>query len=289
MSGGINRRPNGKWIARFRGPDRRERSKTFSTKRDAIAWRGEQIASMRSGNWVDPVGLKDNFGKCAMTWLENKRAANLRPSSFDSYLEIHTNRVGPKWDNYPIGLITVEEINAWTRQLVAEGLSPSRINKCLLVVRQVLDVAVSSRLIGFNVMENGLVVKPRGRRPEPKAFSSTEVFQLVDEMPEEYKLLTEFLCFTGLRMSEVVALKVGDLNMSNKTVNVARSTVHVRGEYFDGPPKSGRARTVPLIDSLVKKIQAHIEGRKPRDWLFPGKTGSQLLAEDYRTVFRRRV
>lgn len=289
MAGGVTRRPNGKWIARFRGPDRRERSKTFDTKRDALAWRGEQIASMRTGNWIDPTGASNSFSKCARVWVENKRATNLRPSTFQSYLEILNNRVAPKWGNYSLALISVDEINTWTRSLVEEGLSPSRINKCLLVVRQVLDVAVSSRLIGYNVMESGQIIKPKGRRPKPAAFTLDEVFLLVNEMPDEYKLLTEFLCFTGLRMSEVVALQVGDVDIEKATVKVERSTVSVRGEYYDGPPKSGKSRTVPLITSLAIKIREHIASKKKKDWLFSGKTGKQLLAEDYRTVYRRRV
>lgn len=108
-------------------------------------------------------------------------------------------------------------------------------------------------------------------------------------MPDEYKLLTEFLCFTGLRMSEVVALQVGDVDIEKATVKVERSTVSVRGEYYDGPPKSGKSRTVPLITSLAIKIREHIASKKKKDWLFSGKTGKQLLAEDYRTVYRRRV
>lgn len=247
------------------------------------------MASLGSGNWIDPSKGRNTFSTCARVWVENKRATNLRPSTFQSYLEILNNRVAPKWDNYALELISVEEVNTWTRSLVEEGLSPSRINKCLLVVRQVLDVAVSSRFIGYNVMENGQIIKPKGRRPQPAAFTADEVFRLVDEMPDDYKLLTEFLCFTGLRMSEVVALRVGDVDAAKAVVKVERSTVYVRGEYYDGPPKSGKSRLVPLIPSLLVKVEKHIESKKKKDWLFPGKSGGQLLAEDYRTVFRRRA
>lgn len=287
MSRGVNRRPNGKWIARFRGPDRRERSKTFDTKRDADAWRSEQIANMRTGNWVDPSKSRETFAASAVVWIENKRASNLRPSTFEAYAEILESRVAPKWENYPLEAISVQEINSWTRELVQEGLSPSRINKCLLVVRQVLQVAVSNRLLGYNVMVDNInIVKPRGRRPEPRAFTSEEVFRLSAETPVEYQLLTEFLCFTGLRMSEVVALKVGDLDLKNGMVNVSRSTVHVRGTYYDGPPKSGKPRQVPLIATLVEKLRAHVSDRNTSDWLFPSKSGSQLTGDEYRRVFR---
>lgn len=37
------------------------------------------------------------------------------------------------------------------------------------------------------------------------------------------------------------------------------------------------------------KIREHIASKKKKDWLFSGKTGKQLLAEGYSTVFRRRV
>lgn len=289
MSSGVTRRPNGKWIARFRGPDRRERSKTFDTKRDAQAWRGQQIASMRSGNWIDPTSSRHQLSEIATRWIQNKRLANLRPSSIASYEEILRNRVLPKWGQYSLSAITVDEINRWVAELSAENLSASRISHCVRVLAQILSLAVSNRQLGFNVAENKNITRPRLPRPAPRAFTAQEVRRLVEEMPGHFKLLTEFLCFTGLRMSEVVALRVPDIDLEKQTLSVERSTVLVEGEYFDGPPKSGRSREVPLIDELTEKLRIHLRGRGEKDWVFPGTDGGQLKHDEFRGVFNRRV
>lgn len=244
---------------------------------------------MRAGNWVDPSAGRNSLEESASKWLANKKAKNLRPSTIKGYEEILANRVGPKWANYPISLITGEEINTWIRELAAEKLSPSRINKCLMVLRQILAEAVSDRLIGSNVMDTARINRPQGRRSEPTPFTAAEVFLLSKEMPEHFQLLTEFLCFTGVRMSEVVALQVGDIDLERLNVRVERSTVFAGGEYFDGPPKSGKSRLVPLIPRLADKLEVHVANRRKKDWLFPGPSGGQLTAEEYRTVFKRRV
>jgi hypothetical protein len=49
-----------KWQAAYRGPDRRERTKTFARKVDAQAWLLEMETQKAKGTWHDPAaGLAD--------------------------------------------------------------------------------------------------------------------------------------------------------------------------------------------------------------------------------------
>jgi hypothetical protein len=45
---------NGRWQARYRGPDGLERSKRFSRKVDAEHWLDTNGADIVRGSWVDP-------------------------------------------------------------------------------------------------------------------------------------------------------------------------------------------------------------------------------------------
>ena len=50
----IERRGNS-WRARYRGPDGRERNKTFRRKSDAEHWLTQQRSLMAQGDWTDPA------------------------------------------------------------------------------------------------------------------------------------------------------------------------------------------------------------------------------------------
>lgn len=67
----------------------------------------------------------------------------------------------------------------------------------------------------------------------------------------------EVLYATGLRVSEVLALRAADLDPG-------AATVLVRG-------KGGRERMVPLSEAAKAAASAMLAGRQPGVWLFPGR------------------
>jgi integrase len=286
LTSGVTQQKNGKWKARYRDASHVEHAKTFQLKRDAITWRGEQIASVRSGTWIDPHAHKQVFSSFAAVWLSNKETKGLKPSAIEMYRELH-RKVMPKWGSLPVGVITVKMMDEWTRYLIAEEeLSASRIKKLHLVVRQVLDVAVSHKALGRNPIVTKEIHRPKGNPPDPRAFTPEEAKELIQLLPEKYKLMTESLCFTGLRISEVVALKVGDIDFGKRELKVSRSTVAVGGTYYDGTPKSGKSRSVPLTDHLLTKLRAHIAGRGRGDWLFYTGDNTQMIPDTFREHFK---
>lgn len=286
MSAGVTQTASGKWKARYRDAAHVEHAKTFKHKRDAIAWRGEQIASVRSGTWIDPHAHRQTFSSFGAIWLSNKETKGLKPSAVEMYRELY-RKVTPKWGSVPVGAITVKMMDEWTRYLIAsEGLSSSRISKLQLVVRQVLDVAVTHKAIGRNPIVTKEIHRPKGKRPDPRAFTPEEAKSLIEALPEKYKLLTECLCLTGLRISEVVALKVSDIDFGRRELRVSRSTVAVSGTYYDGTPKSGKSRTVPLTDQLLEKFRAHVQGRNKGDWLFTTGENAQIIPDTFREHFK---
>lgn len=286
MSGGITPTASGKWKARYRDAAHKEHAKTFELKREAVAWRGAQIASVRSGTWIDPHAHRQTFAGFAAIWLANKETKGLKPSGLEMYRELH-RKVMPKWGPLPVGAITVKMMDEWTRYLIAEEeLSTSRIKKLQLVVRQIMDVAVSHKAIRRNPIVTKEIHRPKGKKPDPRAFTPEEAKALIELLPERYRLMTECLCFTGLRISEVVALKVGDIDFGRRELKVSRSTVAVSGTYYDGTPKSGKSRSVPLTDQLLTKLRGQIIGRGRGDWLFYSGENTQLIPDTFREHFK---
>ncbi len=58
--------------------------------------------------------------------------------------------------------------------------------------------------------------------------------------------------FTGLRLGELRALRWGDIDFTKRIVHVRRSFTY----GAEGAPKSGKVRSVPLIDQAAQALDA---------------------------------
>jgi integrase len=104
--------------------------------------------------------------------------------------------------------------------------------------------------------------------------------------PARHRLLFELVAATGVRISEALALRWGDLSLDGES-----PVVQVRRAYVKGtlkPPKSryGR-RAVPIDFALVRALrraQLKAEPCSERDLVFASEAGTPL---DYGNLHRR--
>jgi integrase len=109
-------------------------------------------------------------------------------------------------------------------------------------------------------------------------------------------LCGDFVTFaycTGLRFSELVALRVMDIDLEHGLVTVgrvARRKMHHRMvfEYHQGKSDNAfRTITIPVGESAWEIAKRRMEGKKPGDLLIPGQRGGLLLSGTwYRTWAR---
>jgi len=99
----------------------------------------------------------------------------------------------------------------------------------------------------------------------------TDAFLAATEKYEPDWLPFFLLAFrSGLRIGELIALQVGD-------VDVEHEQPHVRRASYDNEtttPKSGKKRTVPLPAGVVEVLHPRLQGRARKDLLFCYPDGS---------------
>ena len=85
---------------------------------------------------------------------------------------------------------------------------------------------------------------------------------------------------TGLRRSELLALRWRDINLEAGVLSVSRGLVKLRtGELLTGSPKSGKSRTVDLPDQAVSCFRTLSDSReevRPDALVFCHPDGSPL-------------
>ena len=96
----VEKRDKGRWRARYRGPDGRERSKTFERRADAERWLAGVEVSKSAGDWIDPALGKRTFADWAQEW--SATIVDLRPSTLDRDRRIVRVHLIPRFGPAPL-------------------------------------------------------------------------------------------------------------------------------------------------------------------------------------------
>jgi integron integrase len=182
---------------------------------------------------------------------------------------------------------TEETYMDWIRRFLVFGQPRSRDELTSELVREYLTFLANVRKVSANTQNqalNALVfvfreVLARGsvelegvtRAPEkrrlPVVLSKSEVKKLVTAMDEPYRLMSELMYGTGMRLMECARLRVKDVDFEALQV-VVRS----------GKGDKDRITTLPV--SLVEKLRAHLaEARKVHERDLSNGVGATFLPE----------
>ena len=137
------------------------------------------------------------------------------------------------------------EIRAWIIDLVEEGLSSTSINRKIATLRSFYKFLLRSDEISKDPTYKIKALKTPKRLPE---FVQEEAIEkILDEFQYENtfegqrdRMVMEFLYLTGVRLSELIALKWGDINLASDSVKVFG--------------KRKKERIIPINNVLKKNI-----------------------------------
>lgn len=74
-----------RYEVRHRGPDGKERSRTFRTKKEAERYVRNQQTAVDAGTWIDPTAGKTTLGQWASEW--QRTVVHLRPKTRKIYAD----------------------------------------------------------------------------------------------------------------------------------------------------------------------------------------------------------
>jgi integrase len=275
--GSIAKRPNGQWRARYRGPDKRERSRHFARKIDAERWlAGVEVAKTR-GEWIDPTLSRVTVGTWCRTWLAAQ--GQLKPTTAVRYEGIVTRHVEPAWGRVALAEVAPADVAAWLGRLTASGLAASTVRYVHRVLSLALAYAVLDGRLSRNPAEG--VPLPRAKARPKRYLTHDEVARLADECGP-YGVLVNVLGYTGLRWGEASALLVDDVDLMRRRIHIARAMAEVRGRAVVGTPKDHKVRSVPVPAFLVDELAAHLAGRPVGSLAFPAPHGGFLRNGNFR-------
>ena len=154
------------------------------------------------------------------------------------------------------GEVCLRDIGALAVQRYISGLAASELShesrdKIRDTLSSILGSAVQYGYLVKNPVE-GVRLPPdkKGRRVKP--FVTPQQFQaLIELIREPYATMVYVAVYTGLRVSELIGLKWGDVGENAITIDER----YCRGDW--GTPKSEASNaTIPVNDCVIRRIEA---------------------------------
>ena len=163
-------------------------------------------------------------------------------------------------------------------------LSDATVRRIMAPLRACLGSAVDEGLIRSNpATGRKLPTRPKVAEDheEVRALSREQLETLLAILPESWRLFFTLLAATGLRVSEAIALRWGDLQLDGSRPHVKVRRASVRGRV--GPPKSRHGRRdVPIDFELVRALREAREGAPDDALVFTAGNGSPLIPANVR-------
>ena len=183
----------------------------------------------------------------AEQWFAGK--INLRATTrarYESALRIH---VMSRWGDIRLDRVEHGDIQRWLAGLASDGQSGASVRKAHGVLSSVLDLAVKERRLATNP-SNGVklpALSERGRR----YLTAEQVDQLASHA-RVGRLPVLVLAYCGLRWSELAGLRVRDVDLMRRRLNIERAVTEVNGGRLEwNSPKNHERRSVPLPRFIV--------------------------------------
>jgi integrase/recombinase XerD len=152
-----------------------------------------------------------------------------------------------------------EDVRRYQLHLTASGVGVPTVNQTVSTLRFFFKVTLGRP----DLVERTTFV--REPRKLPVVLSPEEVVRLLDAAPGlRYKAALSVAYGAGLRVSEVVALKIGDIDSKRMVICVEQG-------------KGRKDRYVMLSPHLLELLRAWWKAARPQGWLFPGRDRVQPM------------
>jgi integrase len=203
---------------------------------------------------------------------------NMAPSTLDGYRKAVRHHLKPYFGAMLASEVTGATIRAWAKSVT---LTAKTVRNTLIPLRAVFSDAINDDVVKANPFDRVALDRILAKSATPSTyvvdpFTPTEVAAICNAAKGQARNFIKFAFATGLRTSELIALRWSDVDMKARTVRVHRAFVL---QLEKGPKTVAGNRVVELDDQAMAALEAQ------REWtLLQGKlvfhnprTGKPLL------------
>ena len=213
--------------------------------------------------------------------LKSRQASQNTIASYERDIMQFSNYFESK--NKKIFDLTKDDMQEYVNHLLAEGKSNSTISRSTASIKSLYRYLLSKNLVEENIAEN--IESPKVDRKEPMVLTASEIERLLEQPDlselkgQRDKAMLEVLYATGIRVTELVSLKVDDVNLTNGYIRVK---------------KKNSERHIPLGNLALKCLKEYINKVRPllirteeEKTLFINTNGQKMTRQGYWKILKQ--
>ena len=185
-------------------------------------------------------------------------------------------------------LLNIDEgyVSEYLEYLYAKGLSRNSISRKLSAIRSFYNYLVREDIVEVNYFKD--IANPKRARSLPKYARDNDLevmfnsFDLSLELEQRNRLILELLYATGVRVSELVGIKLLDIDKNNNSIKILGKGRKERIVFFGSYARD-------ILDLYLKDGRRKILKDHQSDYLFLNKNGKKLSARYVRVVINKVV
>ena len=169
-----------------------------------------------------------------------------------------------------INEISFQIIRTWIASLLEKGLSPRSVNRKISTLKTYFKFLIREGKLIENPMMK--VVAPKSKKRLPIFIEEDQIASLLNEVQFEEgfigqrnKLIIELFYVTGIRLSELINIKISDVDFNNQSIKVLG--------------KRNKERIIPLSSTTINSLNNFIENNQKNHFLFTNLDGMKLYTK----------
>lgn len=274
--GSIDRRPNGRYRARYRDTNGKQHAKHFILKKDAEKWLAMQTAAVVKGDHVDPQAGRMTLRQYADKWEKSQVVGDAQARIIDNALRLH---ILPELGDRKMGQILRSDIQALVKSLNG-SLASGSVRNVYEVLKRMLTDAVDDRMISASPCTR--INLPKVSKDPVVPPTPEEVRAIAASVPDRYFALVRVLAVAGLRIGEALGLDVDAIDFLRRTITVDQQYTQQKALVR---PKGGKSRTIPVPQGLLTDLAIHLATFPSDGAMFTTEAGERLSYHQWKQIW----
>jgi integrase len=217
--------------------------------------RDEVRIARNRGTWESPTQV--TVADFVPAFLDAKRM-QVRPNTLSEYARATKRHIVPRLGSTKLNELTATRVRRFYAQLLDSGLSPKTVRNVASTLRQLLQVAVTDRVIAANPSIG--VELPRVTKPPIEVWTPEQTRHFISTVPAPLSTIVVVMATTGMRRSEVLGLTWPAIDFDKATLSVTATVVNVDNVPVFRPMEgktAGSLRTIALDGYTIEQLRLH--------------------------------
>ena len=252
-----NKEDNNTWTIQcyyntWNGERKKKKKRGFATKKEALDWEREFLRKEKASPNMTLSSLVELYMEDMST--------RLKASTIENKKTMINTKLLPVLGDMQIDQIKPTTIRKWQNDIINQGYAKTYLKTINNQVTAIFNYAVKYYELKENPCHKaGSMGK---KKADSMDFYTTEEFNTV--IKEVYKPHTKMglkvLYWTGMRIGELLALTLNDINFEGKTIAINKSYQRIAKEDHVTEPKTPKSNRVVLIPGfLCDELQEYIK------------------------------